>query len=82
MRKHKKPPQGTGAIFNPEKVENLKEYAATNLLAAIDAKLHDPEFAQLCEAKLERNHKELARLIPILKERYGKDFERMYKGII
>lgn len=81
MRKHKKPPQGTGKIINPEKDENLKEYVATNMVAAVVAKVSDPEFAELYTAKRERNHAELARLIPILKERYGKDFERMFKGI-
>ncbi len=81
MRKHRKPPQGTGSIFSPGKRESLTEYVAANLVAAVTAKVNDHEFAELCEAKRSQNHAELARLIPILKERYGKDFERMFRGI-
>jgi hypothetical protein len=79
---HRKPPQGTTHIRNFVKEENLIEYGATSLVAAVAAEVDDTEFAELAEAKRSRNYKELARLIPILRERYGvKDFERMFKAI-
>lgn len=74
--------QGTGRRFNMEKQKKLISYYAGNILDAVTAETHDPEFKQLAEAKRERDHKRMAELIPILRERYGeKQFARMFKAI-
>jgi hypothetical protein len=82
MKRHRKPPQGTGNIVNPERKEALIDWRAEGLLTAMYAKLHgEEEWQLLATAKEERNQPEMARLIKILKELYPvKIVEKVFKS--
>lgn len=53
-----------------------------NLADAALGEAHDPDLKALGEAKRSRNQKEMGRLIPILRERYGADdLSRIFKAM-
>lgn len=79
----RRPPQGTVGVIDP-KQEEAMDRKADRLLVAIglESALKDDEFSDLLDALDDRNDKESARLLKILKERYKEQWAIVGKLLV
>ena len=80
--KYRHLPQGTTSVTSSDKEEKIAEWRLEQWGKAQEQLPYDPEIDALSYALVRRNDREIRRLIPILKARYGKVWAEIGRDIL